>query len=206
MKYYLIGIDYGELLSLFQPLLQERFTDAVWQMMIGSFDSEELFERGKLTSFGTGFRIEKDTLIATGSGPIIFRASPLVKAYIKYIVIEDGVFRIPARCFEHANAYSIVHHGYIPSIGEKAYASMPNLEEADINTHAISEGCFENSPHLRSIHIGSEVCIIQKNAFANCPQLKTIFYYGERGFFPKIVVEEGNMAFTNARVFYMTHE
>ena len=207
MTYYFFGIRFDEVLSCYFPYLRDKLSNALCEVAIASIESAAFFEEGETTSFGTGFRIDKDkTLIALGQGPILFPPPAMVKAYVEYIIVEEEVTRIPKRCFAGSRATSVIHRGYVHSIGEEAYSDMPYVEEADINTFTIPQGCFKNDVKLREFHLGESVFHVKENAFKNCPLLNVIYYYGDRNNFANIKVEDGNEAFVKARVFFMQNE
>ena len=94
------------------------------------------------------------------------------------VVIPDGVIQIGANAFKNNLAINkVTFSDSVKTVGESAFFGCVNLLEICNyqNVQSFEDDCFYGAG-LESVKIGTSVCNLGKNCFANMPNLKTVVY------------------------------
>lgn len=94
----------------------------------------------------------------------------------------------------------------VVGIAENAFSGCTGLLSVTIprSITAIPYGCFNGCTALAEIDITDSVVSIGDNAFNGCTSLEAVYYHGDREDYASIdVLEEGNVPFTAATVYYI---
>ena len=111
---------------------------------------------------------------------------------------EGKTLKINQNAFEYTGLTYVELPASLKELGKYTFAHCPKLVCAKVQgITTIQEGTFEYCTALATVVLGKDVCGIEANAFADCSELKTVYYDGDWAELkPKIAA--GNVALLNA--------